>query len=761
MAYILWFEDIGDDDLSLVGGKGLNLGKMVNQGFPIPPGYAITAEMYFDFIEETGIKEKIRDLLEDLDVEDTEKLQNASEKIEDLFLEEDIADKFKDAMWEPFKKINEDNEDIHLAIRSSATAEDLPDASFAGQQETYLGVDKENYIESVLKCWASLFTARAIYYRENNDFSHMDVGISVIVQKLIDAKVAGVVFTVHPSSGENMVMIEAGLGLGETVVSGSITPDTYKVNPDDWSIEDKNISNQSFKIIRKKNETKKIDLSEKEGNQQKLPDDDVKKLAKICKDIEDYYGDPQDIEWAKDKKLYILQSRPITTLKEKEEASEGKTVDMEEAEAIVKGLAASPGLGGGKAKYIKDSSQLSKVKKGDVLITSMTTPDMVPAMKRAAAIATDEGGMTSHAAIVSRELGVPCVVGTSKVTKKIEDGQEITVDGDKGIVYDGLLQEELEEQEESRESEKVSRSALITGTHIYVNLSSPSAAKETAKRNVDGVGLFRAEFIAAQIGDHPQKAIKEGRGDEWSDELSKGIRKVVNAFNPKPVVYRTLDFKTNEYRELPGGEIEPEENNPMLGFRGCYRNIKSQRVFELELRAIKKVRDEHNLKNLYVMLPFVRTLSELKKAIGIMNNNGLERGRDFKLWVMVEVPSTVFLIEDFLEYVDGVSMGTNDLTQLTLGVDRDNEHLSEIFDERDPAVLKAVEQVINACNKKGKTVSVCGQAPSVYPEFVEFLVEKGVTSVSVNPDAIERTRRLIASTEQKFMLNRLRNIKNL
>jgi pyruvate,water dikinase len=754
MKDILWFEEINKDDIGAVGGKGANLGAMAKEGFPIPPGYVITSEVYRKFIEQTEIKSQIQDILADLDVENTEELQQASDEIKNLFLNQQVSEEFKNVFFEAFNTLK-DNDELYTAVRSSATAEDLPEASFAGQQETYLGVDQKNYIKAIIKCWASLFTARSIYYREKNNFDHMDVAIAVIVQKLIDADVAGVAFSKHPSTGEDKIMIEAGFGLGETVVSGSITPDDYIVDPEEWNIENKKISEQRFQVVRTGNESKEIDVPQNKRDHQKLPDDKIIKLAKIVKKIEEFYGQGQDIEWAYTDKLYILQSRPITTISKDEEIPESKTGESS-AEIILRGLAASPGVAAGNVKYIKDSSELSKITEDDVLITSMTTPDMVPAMKRAQAIITNEGGMTSHAAIVSRELGIPCVVGTGKATEVLKGNQEVTVDGSKGVVYKGIQKEMLEEEIERKADEKVARRAIITGTNLYVNLSSPESAKTIAKRNVDGVGLLRAEFIAAQIGSHPQKMIKEGKEDEWINQLANGIRKVADAFSPKPVIYRTLDFKTNEYKELPGGEIEPEENNPMLGFRGCYRNVKNRDVFELELKAIKKVREEFELKNLYVMLPFVRTESELEKAIEIMNENGLKRSKDFKLLIMVEVPSTVFLIDEFLKYVDGVSIGSNDLTQLTLGVDRDNQNLSELFDERNPAVLKAMEIVIKACRKYNKTVSICGQAPSVYESIVEFLVKHGITSISVNPDAIEKTRQLIAKVEQRFLLNKMR-----
>lgn len=506
MKDILWFEEISKKDIAAVGGKGANLGAMVNKDFPIPPGYVITSEVYRDFITDVDIKNQIKSILSNLDVEDTEKLQEASKKIKELFLNHEISKELSEKLLSAFNELKNDRE-LYVAVRSSATAEDLPEASFAGQQETYLGVDEENYIDAVMKCWASLFTARSIYYRENNDFNHMDVAIAVIVQKLIDAEVAGVAFSKHPSTGANEVMIEAGYGLGETVVSGSITPDDYIVDPEEWKIKDKKISNQEFKVIRSGNKAKEVEIPKDERDLQKLPDEKIIKLAKIVKDIEDFYDQGQDIEWAySNNTLYILQSRPITTISKKKVNSEPSSQKGgNSGKILLRGLAASPGVAGGTVKHIKDASELSKITKEDVLITSMTTPDMVPAMKRAQAIITDEGGMTSHAAIVSRELGIPCVVGTGEATEILEDTQEVTVDGKKGVVYEGIQEEMVEQETERKEGEKIARTTIVTATNLYVNLSSPESAESVAKRNVDGVGLFRAEFIAAQIGQHPKK----------------------------------------------------------------------------------------------------------------------------------------------------------------------------------------------------------------------------------------------------------------
>ena len=759
MNYIAWFDEIGKEDVKIAGGKGANLGEMYKK-FPIPPGYIITSRAYFYFIKHTGIQRELEKLLSNLDVEDTDKLQETSNKIKQLFMSKRMLPELEVEIKNGFKKLRGEDYGMHVAVRSSATAEDLPDASFAGQQATFLGVDENNLINAVLKCWASLFTSRAIYYRAKKGFDHMKVGIAVVVQKLIDADVAGVAFTAHPTTGENKVVVEAAYGLGEAVVSGMLTPDTYIVDPNTWKIE-KHIVKQDFKIVRKGNRTEKVPVDENKGKMQKLSDEKIIELAKICKRIENHYGRPQDIEWAYKNKLYIVQARAITTIKStsKQAKEQIQSVQKEEnsiEQVVLEGLGASPGIAFGKVVKVASAKELDKVKDGDVLVTKMTSPDMVPAMKKAVAIITDEGGMTSHAAIVSRELGIPCVVGTEKATQTLKEGMWVTVDGELGKVYQGKHEEAIKKGEIKEQVAEIARNVIVTGTKVYVNLSEPTAAKRVAKRYVDGVGLLRAEFIAAQIGEHPKYAINQGRGKEWSNKLAEGLEEVARAFYPRPVVYRTLDFKTNEYKSLKGGEIEPKEENPMIGYRGCYRNIRDVDVFKLELDAIKQVRSK-GLKNVYVMLPFVRTEWELKEALEIMAENGLKRGRDFKVWIMAEVPSAVIMIDQLIKHVDGVSIGTNDLTQLTLGADRDNGNLSEIFDERDPAVLRSIERVITECRKQGKTISVCGQAPSVYNEFVEFLVEKGVTSVSVNPDVIEKTRRLVASAERRVLLEKIRN----
>jgi pyruvate,water dikinase len=565
-----------------------------------------------------------------------------------------------------------------------------------------------------------------------------------------------------------------------------LTPDRYSVKKDDLQIINKFISTQTWKLILSEGKNEHIDISLSSQNLQKLSDDKIVELAKICRKIEKHYGVPQDIEWAYENgKMYIVQSRPITTLdqentEEKDEVNnlldslaEKKDIneryslsyeedspsyyssDEEQGEVLLKGLGASPGVVSGRVRIIPTKNEIDKIQKGEILVTSMTSPDFVPAMKKAGAIVTDYGGSTSHAAIVSRELGIPCIVGTNDATKKLSTGMNVTVDAVRGVVYEGIIKMKNKETKQISQTEKYSP---ITGTKIYVNLASSSRVEEIADMDVDGIGLLRAEFIIAEIGEHPRVFVDENRKEEFINKLSNELRKFASAFYPRPVVYRATDFKTNEYKSLKGGEkYEHEEENPMMGFRGASRYISDPNVFKMELEAIKKVRNEFNLKNLWLMIPFVRRVGELKQVKTILHEVGLYRTKDFKLWMMVEVPSNVILLNEFIDVgIDGVSVGTNDLTQLTLGVDRDNAKLAHDFDERNSAVLKSLKYIGKTCNKKGITCSVCGQAPSVYPDFARRLVEYGFTSMSVNPDAIERTRRIVASAEKALLLQNAR-----
>lgn len=741
---VVWFNEVTKKDVATVGGKGANLGEMTKARIPVPPGFIVTANAYYDFLQRSKTTDKIRSLLKPLDTNDSKQLQQISTEVKQAILNAPMPPELADEIKKAYREMGRGL----VAVRSSATAEDLPEASFAGQQSTFLNVEgEEAVVAAVQECWASLFEARAIFYREQQGFDHFKVGIAVPVQRMVQSEASGVMFTLEPvTSDTSKIAIEAGLGLGETIVSGSVTPDTYIVDKDGLKISKKEIASQEWKLVRNeggKGEgiNVKVVLTPEEQAQQKISDEDIIVLAKIGKRLEDWYQFPQDVEWAKeDKQVFIVQTRPVTTIKEAEAKAEI------EAPVLLSGAPASPGIASGPVKIVSDASRIDKVLDGDILVAEMTTPDFVPAMKRAAAIVTDRGGRTAHAAIVSRELGIPCIVGTGRATTTLTDGQIISVDGAQGKVYEGKV-------EVKEETADISKENIKTKTRVYVNLAQPELVERVAARNVDGVGLLRAEFMVAQIGEHPSYMISQNRGDEFVDKLAEGIGAFAKAFNPRPVVYRTNDFKTNEYRELTGGQAyEEAEENPMLGYRGASRYIADIDVFKLELEAIKRVRQDY--KNLWVMIPFVRTVDELARTKEIMESEGLKRSDDFKLWMMVEVPSNIFLMEKFLAVgIDGISIGSNDLTQLILGIDRDSEKLAETFDERNEAVLIALERAIKVSKSMGVTSSICGQAPSVYPELTEKLVEWGITSVSVSPDMIGTTREIIAKAEEKLKLN--------
>ncbi len=744
-AHVLWFKDINKNDIPLVGGKGANLGEMVRAGIPVPDGFVVTAKAYFDFINATSIKKKIMTELSGLDVDDSDKLMKASEKIKLAILQAEMPKELIEEIKTFYMELSGEN-DKYVAVRSSATAEDLPEASFAGQQESFLEIKGWKSVAShVQKCWASLFTARAIFYRQENKFSHLKVGIAVPVQLMCQSDASGIMFTVNPvTNNKDEVSVEAAYGLGQPIVSGEITPDQYVVSKKTGKIVSRTIVPQDWQLTMEG----KTPISAKYKKKQKLTNKQIVDLAKIGMKIEDHYGRPQDIEYGVEKgRILIVQSRPVTTLVQKTQnvvVEEGKG-----AKVILEGLSASPGVFSGKVQIIKEAKEIGKVKEGDILVAEMTNPDFVPAMKRAGGIVTDLGGRTSHAAIVSRELGVPAVVGTLNATKMLKNGEIITVDGASGKIYEGDITKVVQETKKS----SVDLSKIKTATKIYVNLAEPELASEMAGRNTDGIGLLRAEFIIANIGTHPKKFIKDGKKKEFILKLAEGIEKFADAFNPRPVVYRFTDFKTNEYAGLKGGaEFESEEPNPMIGYRGVSRYIKDLDVFEMELEAIKIVRNKKGLKNLWVMMPFVRTVEQLREVKKIVSASGLRRSGTFKFWMMVEIPSNVILLDEFIdEGIDGVSIGTNDLTMLTLGVDRDNEKVADTYSEMNPAVLKSLEKIVTTCRKRDITCSVCGQAPSVFPELVEMMVEWGMTSVSISPDVIEKTREIVYEAEKKVL----------
>jgi pyruvate,water dikinase len=749
---VVAFEEVGRADIPVVGGKGANLGEMLRAGIPVPSGFIVTADAYGRFVEQSGLRPKIEAILNNLNVQDSNALQKASRDIEKMVVDTPVPADMADEIKRRYRDMGEPP----VAVRSSATAEDLPEASFAGQQSTFLNVlGGDRVVQAVKECWASLFEARAIFYRSENAFEHMKVKIAVPVQRMVQSELSGVMFTVEPvTSDRSKITVEAIVGLGEGLVSGEISPDLYVVDKETLKILEKHTAVQERQLARTAVGGGKgiADISWQEvppdlRSAQKLSDDEVREVAQIGKRIEQHYGFPQDIEWAKEKsKFYIVQTRPVTTLAEATTAP-AEALD-ETAPVLLKGSAASPGAAAGEVKIILDPSEIGRVRDGDILVAEMTTPDFVPAMKRAVAIVTDRGGRTAHAAIVSRELGIPCVVGTGEATKTLHDGQIVTVDGAHGVVYDGRAAATLAYYE--REKAVAMGAAVKTKTRVYVNLAQPDLADRVAARNVDGVGLLRAEFIVADIGEHPRYALEQGRGEEFTQKMAKGLMAFAAAFDPRPVVYRTTDFKTNEYAGLKGGEkYEQSEENPMIGYRGASRYIRDREVFELEIEAVKRVRQQH--KNLHVMIPFCRTPEEMAGVKKLMEELGLKQSPEFKLWMMVEIPSNVILLNEFIDVgIDGVSIGSNDLTQLTLGIDRDNSILAKDFDERNPAVTRSLEQIVKTCRQRGITSSICGQAPSDYPEITEKLVEFGITSVSVNPDVIERTRKIVAAAEAKL-----------
>ncbi len=762
MKFVKWFKELGKEDVGIAGGKGANLGELTQAKIPVPQGFVVLSSAYFEFLEYNKLRPQIHQILSATDILDPHQLNMASKKIQKLMDQGDIPSELSREIFLAYhelkKRYTTSGSDPAVAVRSSATAEDLPEASFAGQQESYLNiVGDANVLMKVKECWMSLFGARSIFYRQQQKFDHFKVGIAVPVQKMVQSEVSGVMFTIDPiSKNKDVLVIEGAYGLGDYVVQGVVTPDHYEISKSEEKIISKQISKQEVMEIRKSNGVKEVKVDKKLQEKQKLSDEVILELAKIGKKIHHHYFFPQDIEWAyEDKTLYITQARPITTLgtasaedvKNDLKTQGGLTAKLEK---ILTGAPAAPGLVVGPVRIVADIKHLDKVKSGDIMVTDMTTPDFVPAMKRAAGIITNRGGLTSHAAIVSRELGVTCVVGTSTATKILKDGMTVTVNGSTGEIFKGGAV--LPAQKLHAPVKPVEDIHYKTATKLYVNLAEKELAKDISKRYVDGVGLLRAEFMIANIGTHPKKLIADGKSQQFIDHLANDLAEFCKAFSPRPVVYRATDFKTNEYRALKGGDkYEPEESNPMLGFRGAYRYIKTPEVFNLELEAIKKVRNKMGLKNLNLMIPFVSTVDELVEVKKLVAASGLYRSSQFKLWMMVEIPANVILLEDFIDVgIDGVSIGSNDLTMLILGIDRDNSEVAPQFNERNPAVLWALERTIKTCAKKGITCGICGQAPSEYPELVEKLVQWGITSISVNPDAIARTREIVYHSEQKL-----------
>jgi pyruvate,water dikinase len=758
------FNQVDKGDIAIVGGKGANLGEMVKAGFPVPEGFIVTAKAYYHLLEENNLRKPIGEILKDLDHHNPNNLNAASKRVKELILKTRVPNSLAIEIIKHYLKLGKGMPNSLVAVRSSATAEDLPDASFAGQQETYLNIKGEaNLVQHVRKCWASLFEPRAIFYRAEKGFDHFKVGIAVPVQRMIQSTVSGIMFTVNPiTNDKNQIVIEAIWGLGEKIVQGAYTPDHYLVQKQTWKLLQKQVNNQDKEFVLKGQSNKEVKVPKSRKDREKLSNDQIVELGKIGHNLQQHYFFPQDIEWAMERgKLYVVQSRPITTLRPESEDKK-EIINTSALTLILKGEPASPGMATGYTRVLKSVKEIGKLQDREVLVTDMTTPDFVTAMKKASAIVTNKGGQTSHAAIVSRELGIPCIVGTGEATTKLKTGLVVTVNGKTGEVFKGgkppqkhdkpIIKIEDQPPVFRAKPGQFKPDIVKTATKIFVNLGEPELASVVAQKNVDGVGLLRAEFMIAQGGIHPKKLIADGKSNQFINSLSDGLLKFAKAFSPRPVVYRATDFRTNEYANLIGGKpFEPEEENPMLGYRGAFRYLSDPKVFSLELEAIKRVRNKEGFKNLWLMIPFVRTVEQMAKVKRMVTDAGLIRSSQFQLWMMAEIPSNVVMLEEFINVgIDGVSIGSNDLTMLMLGVDRDSSEVAPIYNERDPAVLWAFKKIITTCHKRKITCSICGQAPSMYPDLTQQLVSWGISSVSVSPDAIEATRNLVYEAEKKL-----------
>ncbi|UUX93861.1 phosphoenolpyruvate synthase [Methanoplanus endosymbiosus] len=748
MPDILWLAEIKKEDIPSVGGKGASLGEMTAVGLPVPPAFVVTAQAFRRYLVGAGVEERLYSKLEGLDVDDAELLENTANDVMNIIMETEMPEALGREIIAAYKKMG-DNEIV--AVRSSATAEDLPDASFAGQQETYLNIKgDEDLLESIHKCWASLFGGRAIYYRAKQGFDDRSVDIAVVVQKLVFSEKAGVMFSSHPVTGETTTIIEGSWGLGEAVVSGTVSPDNYVFDQSTKRVVDRYIANKIVEILPDGEKgTKEVEVDKERQDIAVLNDNEIKNLAKFAKIAEEHYENPQDIEWGiVGDEIYILQSRPITTIKKGSDKEEAKMEN--EGKILLEGQGASPGVATGKVVIVNTIKDLGKVNDGDIMVAKMTNPDMVPAMRRASAIITDEGGMTCHAAIVSRELGTPAAVGTKKATKVLTAGQTVTVDGEKGIVYEGAVAKSSDANPAVMQA-SFAAAPIITATSIKVNVSLPEAAKRAAATGADGVGLLRIEHLILGLGRTPNWYIRNDKEDEFINELYTGIKTVMDEFNGKPVWVRTLDAPTDEFRNMKGGEDEPEEHNPMLGWRGIRRDLQSFDQFRLQVEAFKKLWDE-GYDNLGIMFPLVGHPDEFLQAKEMMYDLGVDVDAR-TLGIMVEIPSSAILIDDFIEAgIDFASFGTNDLIQYTLAIDRNNQNVADMYMPKHPAVLKIIKFAIDRCRRGGVECSICGQAGSD-PEMVKWLIETGITSVSANIDAVQKIRETAARTETKIILD--------
>ena len=754
--YVRPFSRLTTADVPLAGGKGANLGELTQAGFPVPPGFVVTAQSYLSALDQGRVRERMRACWENLDVEDLGALDKASSELRELVRRAGIPEAMRHQILDAYRELGAD---VRVAVRSSATAEDTAGTSFAGMNETFTNVTGEDLLEKVVACWMSAWGKRVIAYRARQHLTE-EPAIAVVIQRMVDSERSGVAFTADPSTTDrSRMVVEAAFGLGEVVVSGQVEPDTYVLSKEPLAIREVRIGHKSHKIVRGPKGDQRLALSPEEGARRVLSDEELTALGKMAMAVEAHYGKPQDLEWGiVDGTLWLLQARPITTLEVREKNPEAATAS---SKPVLKGLGASPGIAVGPARVVHSPSEGAALLEGEVLVAPMTTPDWVPVLRRASALVTDSGGMTCHAAIVSRELHVPCVVGTRQATKVVRTGETITVDGQHGLVFAGTQRAEQAERApvSDRAISAIAPQAPATGTKVYVNLAIASEAEKAAALPVDGVGLLRAEFFITDAlqGRHPKRMLAAGDRARVVDTLAERLLVVTRAFLPRPVIYRTYDFRTNEFRGLEGGaDFEPVEANPMIGYRGCFRYVRDPELFLLELDVIARVREE--TPNLHVMIPFVRTKWELSECLAMIQGHALGKDRKLQKWIMAEVPSVVHWLPEYAKLgIHGVSIGSNDLTQLMLGVDRDSEICAELFDESDPAVLDAIGKIVSSARENGLLCSLCGQAPSNSTAFAEYLVQLGIQSVSVNVDAVERTRRTVASAEQRLLLEGLRS----
>lgn len=754
--YVKNIAELGITDAEEAGGKGANMGELVSAGLPVPPGFVLLRGAYVESMRAAGVDAELRALHDEAlhAVADSGRLTELCGRMQELVHKGGLADDVVEAALSAYQRLGRG---CVVAVRSSATGEDGRDASFAGMNATLTNIAGETSLrEAVVRCWMSLFSPRVVAYRASKHFT-AEPAMAVVVQQMVQSEKAGVAFTADPSTGApDRVVIEAAYGLGEVVVSGAVEPDTYVVAKDTLEVLDVRVGRQDFKIVRGSDgHDQRVTLDADLAGARVLDDVELRRVADLAVSAERHNGCPQDTEWAiSNGQTYLVQARPITTLRQ------ASTLTPDDHAVLVRGLAAAPGLGSGPVTVLADPGEGDRLRDGDVLVAQMTNPDWLPTIRRAAGLVTDTGGMTCHAAIVARELGVPCVVGARSATTDLHDGLTVTVDGTRGRVLAG----KIEVADPAGVGAVVDRYgpqphvAEVTATRVYVNLAMPDTAEAAAALDCDGVGLLRAEFMLTQAlsGRHPRALIASGKQASLVDAMVASLSRIAAAFSPRPVIYRATDFRTNEFRNLAGGDsYEPLEHNPMIGYRGCYRYVSDPSLFDLELQVLARVREQ--FPNLHLMIPFVRTKWELERCLDLVDASPLGRQRGLHRWVMAEVPSVVHWLPEYIGLgIDGVSIGSNDLTQLLLGVDRDSEICAELFDESDPAVLHAIRRIIHTANKFGITSSLCGQAPSTDPAFAEYLVRMGITSVSVNPDAVDGARRAIGAAERRVLLDAAR-----